>query len=99
MPRLVNAVPKYRKHRASVQALVTINYADHYLGPDNSKASVALYDRLIAEYLASGRQAARKQLPEQGMVVVQVLAAYWKHCKSYYLKHEKADQGASARRA
>ena len=32
MPRLTNAAPKYRKHRASGQAVVTLNGKDHYLG-------------------------------------------------------------------
>jgi hypothetical protein len=41
MPRLVQAVPKYRKHRASGQAIVTINGRDHYLGPHNSTASAS----------------------------------------------------------
>src|SRR3990167_6392065 len=31
MPRLTNATPKYRKHRASGQAVVTLNGKDHYL--------------------------------------------------------------------
>lgn len=96
MPWPSNHVPKYQKHRASGQAVVTINYVDHYLGPHNSKASVALYDRLIAEYLASGRQAAPQQPAEQGMVVVQVLAAYWKHCKSYYVKDGKPTKEQAA---
>ena len=39
MPRYVNAVPKYRKHRASGQAIVTIHGRDHYLGPHGTKAS------------------------------------------------------------
>lgn len=55
MPRLTNAVPKYRKHRASGQAIVTITGRDHYLGPHGTKASKAEYDRLVTEWLASGR--------------------------------------------
>lgn len=39
MPRLANAVPKYRKHKQSGQAIVTINGRDHLLGPHNTKAS------------------------------------------------------------
>jgi hypothetical protein len=31
MPKLTKAVPKYRKHRASGQAVVTIAGQDHYL--------------------------------------------------------------------
>jgi hypothetical protein len=55
MPRLVHAVPKYHKHRASGQAALTINGKDYYLGLYGSKASKVEYDRLIAEYLASDR--------------------------------------------
>ena len=47
MPKLSTAVPKYRKHRASKQAVVTINGRDHYLGPHGTKASRLKYDRLV----------------------------------------------------
>ena len=33
--------PKYRKHRASGQAVVTLNGRDIYLGPHGTKASKA----------------------------------------------------------
>ena len=55
MPRLTAATPKYRHHRASGQAVVTIAGKDHYLGPWKSKASKVEYDRLIGEWLAAGR--------------------------------------------
>ena len=47
MPRLTKSVPKYRKHRASGQAIVTLNGRDHYLGPHRTQASRIEYDRLI----------------------------------------------------
>jgi hypothetical protein len=55
MPRLTQSVPKYRKRRASGQAVVTIAGRDHYLGPYGTKVSRLEYDRLITEWLASGR--------------------------------------------
>jgi len=55
MPKLVNSLPKYRKPRASGQALVTIKGRDHYLGPHGTRTSKLEYDRLVAEYLTSGR--------------------------------------------
>jgi hypothetical protein len=55
MPRLVAATPKYRHHKASGQAIVTIAGKDHYLGPWKSKASKIEDDRLIGEWLAAGR--------------------------------------------
>ena len=39
MPRLVRTLPGYRKHKASGQAVVTLNGRDHYLGPHGTKAS------------------------------------------------------------
>ena len=85
MPRLAQAVPKYRKHRASGQAIVSFAGRDHYLGPHGTKVSKQLYDRLIAEYLVQHRQMGR---PEGTSIrVVEVLATYWKFCKSYYVKN------------
>ena len=55
MPKLVTSIPKYRKHRASGQAMVTINGKDHYLGPHGTKASKLEYDRLINQWIASSR--------------------------------------------
>jgi hypothetical protein len=56
MPRLVDLTPKYRCHKASGQAIVTVQEHDFYLGPWNTKASKLEYDRIIGEWLASGRQ-------------------------------------------
>ena len=55
MPRLSQSVPKYRKHKASGQAIVTLNGRDIYLGPWRSKISRLEYDRRISEWLAGGR--------------------------------------------
>jgi len=56
MPKLVEATPKYRCHKASGQAIVTFQGHDFYLGPWNSRISHSEYDRIVAEYLAGGRQ-------------------------------------------
>ncbi len=55
MPKLSTSVPKYRKHRASGEAVVTINGREHYLGPHGTKASKLEYDRLINQWLVTGR--------------------------------------------
>ena len=39
MPRLLNSVPKYRKHRATGQVIVNLSGQDFYLGPHGTKAS------------------------------------------------------------
>jgi hypothetical protein len=55
MPWSNNHLPKYRKHRASGQAVVMLNGRDFYLGPHVTKASKLECDRLMDEWLAGGR--------------------------------------------
>ena len=46
MPTLKNdQLPKYRKHKASGQAIVTIGGRDNYLGPHGTVVSKLEYDR------------------------------------------------------
>ncbi len=54
MPRLIHQNPTYRKHRATGQAVVTLDGRDFYLGPHGTKASRAEYDRLIGGALGRG---------------------------------------------
>ncbi len=91
MPRLVHATPKYRKHRASGQAVVTIQGQDSYLGPWKSKASLVEYDRLIAEWLANGRRGPRS--PEERLTVVELLARFIRHAKQHYRKDNQPSLG------
>ena len=49
-------IPRYRLHKPSGQAVVTLGYRDFYLGRFGSKASREEYDRRIAEWLANGRR-------------------------------------------
>jgi integrase len=81
MPRLVNRVPSYRKHRASGQALVTLNGQDHYLGPFGTKVSRAEYDRLIAEWLTRGKQPAQAAAE---LTVMELIDAFLNHAEVYY---------------
>lgn len=83
MPRLSNSVPKYRKHRASRQAVVTLAGRDIYLGPHGTKASKAEYDRLIGEWLASNRSPAFG-VPTGELTVGHLLVAYLRFAKTYY---------------
>lgn len=77
--------PKYRKHKPTGQAVVTISGKDFYLGPHRSKASIAEYDRLIAEWLASGRRPLHET--EDGITITELIAAYWKHVQNHYVKN------------
>lgn len=85
MPRLSHSVPKYRKHRASGQAVVTIAGRDHYLGPHGTKASKAAYDRLVGEWIAAGRPVDLTR----DITITELIAAYWKFAEGYYVKHGK----------
>jgi hypothetical protein len=86
MPALTNAVPKYRKHRASGQAVVTIAGVDYYLGPHGTKASRIEYDRRISEWLARGRSSFSEPGSES-ITVTELAALYWKFAQQYYRKN------------
>jgi integrase len=83
MPKLVHRLPSYRKHKASGQAIVTFHGRDHYLGPHGAKASKREYDRLVAEYLSSGRSQSFGT-PEQSLTVVELAADYRRFAEKYY---------------
>jgi hypothetical protein len=50
-------LPKYCKHKSTNRAFVRIDGKMYYLGKYGSDASRREYDRIIAEFLANGRQA------------------------------------------
>lgn len=99
MPRLSKALPKYRKHRASGRAVVNLNGKDHYLGPHDTKTSKLEYDRIIGEWLANGRRLP-VQVNDDTITVLNLCAAYWRFCKSYYVKNGKpTDEQAGVKAA
>ncbi len=83
MPKLVNSLPSYRRHKTSGQAVVTLNGKDHYLGPHGTKVSRGQYDRLIAEWLANGRRLVADEA--EPVSVEELLAAFWEHANRYYV--------------
>jgi integrase len=84
MPRLIHLVPRYRKHKPSGQAVVTLNGKDHYLGPHNGHISKREYERLIGEWLTSGRQS--HVTATDGMTIIDAIACYWRHVRQHYVK-------------
>jgi hypothetical protein len=75
MPRLVNKIPRYGKHRASSGG--HSSGQEFYLGPHGTKGSHLEYDCVVAEWLARSRQ----PIVEDGsnscsLTVVELLAAY-----------------------
>ena len=85
MPRLSNQTPKYRKHRASGQAVVTLDGRDFYLGPHGTRASRREYDRLIGEWMQNGRCLPTQETTD--LTITQLAASYWKFAKGHYQKN------------
>ena len=88
MPKLNSSLPKYQRHRASGQAVVTLYGNDFYLGPHGTKASKAEYDRLVGEWIAAGRPSRPPAQPSD-ITVVELAAAYKRFAKDYYQKNGK----------
>jgi hypothetical protein len=85
MPRISGiSTPKYRKHKASGQAIVTLSGKDHYLGPHGTAASRKEYDRLIREWYASGGALVQDKRDE--ITIVELLTAFWRHAQEHYGK-------------
>ena len=79
MPKSLR-IPKYRRHKPTGQAVVTLNGKDHYLGKWNTAASRAEYQRLTGEWLTAGTY-----LPTNNdLAVAELCAAYWRHAQGYY---------------
>ena len=76
-------VPRPSHHKASGQSVVRLNGRDFYLGPHGSPKATSEYDRIIAEWLAHGRQ-----LPDRnaGLSVAELILAYVDHAEAYYTK-------------
>lgn len=82
MPRFKsrNDIPTYRRHRASGQAVVTLEGRDFYLGKFNSPESRAEYDRVVNEWLARGRRIVEKSIGADGLLMKELIAGYYGHC-------------------
>jgi len=78
--------PSYRHHKPSGKAVVTLNSRDYYLGELNCPASRQECDRLIAEWVANGRQLPLT-VPLGELTVVELIADYLEFAKGYYVQH------------
>src|ERR1022692_4114147 len=74
------SIPSYRRHRASGQAVVTLNGVDHYLGPHGTEASKAEYDRITSEWLVRGRRVATDHGGDP--LVKELVLGYYAYCVS-----------------
>ncbi len=75
--------PTYRLHKATGQAVVTIDGRDHYLGDHGSAASREAFDRLIAQWFANGRTL---PAPVEVLSVGVLALRYLDHADVYYRK-------------
>jgi integrase len=88
MPRR-KSIPKYRLHRQSGQAIVTLsdglgNRRDVLLGKRDTAESRVEYARVIAEWEANGRRLPASKPTTADLTVNELALAYWKFAESYY---------------
>jgi len=76
--------PKYRLHKPSGLAVVTLGGKDHYLGPHGTDESRAEYNRLVGEWLLKGRPSTKHQTHDSS--INELLVLYLDHAKAYYRK-------------
>lgn len=82
MPKLSElAVPSYRLHKQSGQAIVTLNKRDILLGEFGSRESREKYNRVIAEWLAAGR---RLPIDPAEITIAEIVAAFRRHAVRCY---------------
>jgi integrase len=89
MSRPRSAVPSYRHHKQSGQAVVTLRGPDGWrrdvlLGRYGSPESKQEYARVIAEWQANGARASGPA--PVGLTVAELMAAFWDHAVEHYRK-------------
>ena len=82
-------IPSCRLHKPTGQAVVTLAGSDHYLGKHDSAESRKSYDRHLAEYLASRAGKSTASTTTNDLTVNELLLAYWRHVRGYYIKDGK----------
>ncbi len=77
-------LPKYRLHKPSGLAVVTLDGRDRYLGKHGTQDSKKEYDRLVAEWLANGRRLPQRAGGLDGLSVNELMLAYVRFAEEYY---------------
>ena len=75
--------PKYRLHKPSGRAVVTLAGKQHYLGKYNSVESKREYHRILAEYHAAAGQICFGTDPDE-VTLAMLMVDYLAHCKRHY---------------
>ncbi len=95
MPKLLNnAVPSYRRHKQSGQAIVTLSGRDILLGKYASLESRDKYNRLVSEWIAAGRQL---PVAPVALTIAELVNAYRKHALVYYRRPDGTPTGEASR--
>ena len=88
MPRPRNPIPKYRHHKPTGQAVVTLvtseGRKDVYLGAYNTARSKAEYSRIIGEIQSAGPAAVVQRLASTRPSVNEVLLAFLRYATVHY---------------
>jgi integrase len=95
MPQLKYILPKYRLHKQSGQAVVTLNGKDILLGTHGTAASKAEYDRVTGEWMANGRRLPEPS-GESDLTIAEFVQAFWQHAKGYYGRGHREGAGEAA---
>jgi hypothetical protein len=82
--------PKYRLHKPTKQAVVTLDGRDVYLGRHRSPENQAEYARLVAEGLSNGRRLTGSRHGD--LTVNEVILPYLRYAEGYYVKNASPPQ-------
>src|SRR3954454_4175881 len=77
-------VPSYRCYKPKNLGLVVLNGKQHYLGPYGTPESLAEYNRLIQEHLASTPTVNEAKAAPEGATVGEMIVAFWEHAEKHY---------------
>lgn len=83
MPKLIDSAPRYRRHKATGQAVVRLQGRDVYLGKYNSAASREAYRRFIAQWSQHGGQL---PIASHAITVTELIVSYMQFATTYYVK-------------
>ncbi len=87
MSARIHTPPSYRLHKASGQAFIQLKGRRFYLGKHGTPASRERYQRFLAEtWVRPLPPSAPGDRKMADLLVVELVAAYWRWAETYYLK-------------
>lgn len=86
--------PSFRHHKGTGQGFVELDGRRIYLGRYDNPESSERYHRLIAEWLANGRQ-----LPVEphDLTITELIALFWKHVEAHYRRADGSARSGTRR--